>query len=323
MNDPLVSVIVVNYRTPELTRSCLDSLARVSSSVAFEAIVVDNSEDAAQTERLAGMLPWARVVPSPYNVGFGRACNLGATLARGRYLFLLNSDAAVAGDVVGGLAGFLEAHPQAAAVGCLIENPDGTPEPSAARFPTPLRILAGRDRLVSLLRGPLPALARRLEFFLEPGGLTAPTRVDWCIGAALMLRAEAFHRLGGFDPNIFLYAEELDLCKRLDGAGWEIWFTPGVRVRHLGAGSQSTPTDALRMARIASGHRYYYRKHHGPLGALACLLADISAAAAKACAWSLASLAPGRSRRERWEKACWHAAYLRALLRPGTGREGS
>lgn len=315
MAGPVVSVVVVNYRTPKLAAECLDSLRRHQGPVPAEALVVDNASGDGSAEYLAGAAPWARVVRSGRNLGFGGGCNLGAGQCLGRHLFFLNPDAVVHEDTPGILSGFLDEHPGAAVVGCAIRDAAGNVQPSAAYFPSLLRVLAGRDVLSGLVRRRLPRmtrLARALTFYLPPGELAADCRVDWVVGAAFMVRRDVFEAVGGFDESIFLYGEEIDLQKRIAGRGGEVWFTPRTSVTHLEAQSLGGSDSPERLARVAAGHRRYYRMHHGAFGGTLMAGVEVLASAVKWVVWAAVCLvAPTTGRRG---KLRWHANYLRAVL---------
>lgn len=307
----MVSVVLVNYNTAALTCRCLESLTR-HCGAAHEIILVDNASRDDSITLISQRFPDVRLLANPTNLGFGPAINQGAALARGRYLFLLNTDTELRGDTPGRLADFLEEHPEIGAAGCKLTGPDGAVQPSAARFPTLLRVAAGREVTVGALQQHFPSLANRLTFFYPPKQLTRPSRVDWCVGAALMLRKAAFDAIGGFDPRIFLYGEEIDLCLRLALAGWPTYFYPLTTVIHFGGASSDGELSPRRLALVAAGHRYFYHKHWGLLkGTLFCLV-ELTAAVVKGAIWQLAALmttGPDRSRYR--DKAYWHFTYLK------------
>jgi len=308
--QPRVSVILVHYRTPELAVRCLDSL-RERVATPLECLLVDNDPHEGHEQRFGEAFPGLVYLPSEENIGFGRACNRAAGLARSPFIFLLNTDAHLVEDSVRIMLEDLEQHGDCGALGCRLLDAGGQVEPSAACFPDLLRLVAGRDRLTRLLRTRFPALARRLTYFWTEAELQTPRTVDWCIGAALMLRREAFAAVGGFDPRFFLYAEEMDLCRRLKHAGWTVRYTPETTVHHQRAASSGGSLAPERVAAVAAGQRLYYRRHHGRLGALFLGAAEVLASVVKSVFWRLAALvASGPERRERRERALWHSRYL-------------
>ena len=127
-----------------------------------------------------------------------------------------------------------------------------------------------------------------------------------------MVRKAAFDLIGGFDPRIFLYGEEIDLCLRLARAGWPTYFYPGTAVFHLVGASSDGELNPRRLALIAAGHRYFYRKHWGSLGGTCFIMVELTAAALKGAVWQLAALmAPGSTRSRYRDKAKWHFNYLK------------
>lgn len=287
---PLVSIVLVNFRTPAMTLDCVASLASHCLAVSSEIIVVDNGSGDNSPERLRDAAVPLVLVPLPVNVGFGGGCNAGARVAKGKYIYLLNTDTLMEEDSVGILADFLERTDSAVAAGSRLRRPDGTLQRAAFLFPTPLRILLGAENVGEVLERRFPLLRDKLSLFIPEERLATPCRVDWCSGASLMIRASAYHELGGFDEDFFLYAEEIDLCKRLLRFG-ETWFTPETTVIHLeGASHEEGPISGRRMGYMAAGRRLYFRKHHSFSGACLCALADGGGALAKGAVLGLAGL---------------------------------
>ncbi len=124
----------------------------------------------------------------------------------------------------------------------------------------------------------VPFLRGRLSLFIPEERLREPRPVDWCSGASLMVRADAYRAIGGFDEDFFVYASEVEFCKRLHDQG-EIWFLPDTTIIHL-EGASHTVSDR-RMGYMAAGRKLYYKKFHSFPGACLCNLADWGGALAK------------------------------------------
>lgn len=233
MGDPQITVISVAYASADVLPGMADSLPPGS-----DLIVVDNGPD-------DGLRAWAagrgiRLIVAPRNLGFGRACNLGAEAAAGEWLLFLNPDARLLPDTMDELRRAIARHPTAAAFGlCLLDD-------------------AGR-----------PGYKRRSR--LDPTGREAPrsvpaedTEVPVLSGAALAVRAAAFRAVGGFDPGIFLYYEDDDLSFRLRATQGPLVFLPAARVTHL-SGQSSAPSAAL--SRFKGYHwarsRIHVARKHG------------------------------------------------------------
>src|SRR5690606_31017176 len=277
-----VGVVIVNYRSAELTLRALESLARerAHTGLALGAVVVENASGDAEVlarEIAARFASFARLVISPVNGGFGAGNNLGLrALFDDReppaYCFFLNPDTEVRRGAVAALVTFLEHHPRAAFAGSRIEHADGTDWPIAFRFPSVWSELESGCSIGLVSRWLTEhAVAKTMG--------DAPERADWLCGAAFMARRAVLERIGGFDESYFLYFEELDLCLRAHRAGFECWHVPESRVMHIRG--QSTGVTALggeprRLPRYwFESRRHFYVKNHGlayaALADLACI----------------------------------------------------
>jgi hypothetical protein len=194
--------------------ACLDSLRRHPPGRSHEVIVVDNASTDGTAAIVEEDYPEVRLVRSDRRRGFAANCNTGARLARGTILFLLNPDARVTPGSVDSLAAYLDAHPSVAVVGPRLVYPDGSPQPSARRFPTTAVTLLRRSPL-RLLWPNSEGERRHLMLDTE---LDQPAEVDWLLGAALTVRASVYKGLGGMDEGYRLYCEDIDLCRR----AWEV-----------------------------------------------------------------------------------------------------
>lgn len=270
---PAVSAVCVSYNCADLLAVALASLESQVVPGGFEVIVVDNasSDDSAG---VAARVPGVTVVPLGKNVGFAAANNVGARLARGEQLLFVNPDVDVPSGVVAALSEFLAGIPTAAAVGAKVVGRDGRLQKFCARrFPTLINLLV----LVSGLeesRWAGSALAHRYypTAFYERG----PAPVDALCGAFMLVARRAFEAVGGFDENYFLYAEDLELCRRLRRAGGEIWYLPVGPVRHYTGGSRRVPDPAVVVASHRGAARYARRWHGGIGGYLVALCSRVS-----------------------------------------------
>ncbi len=252
----LVSVIVVNRNTRAPLARCLGSLRIARESLAMEIFVVDNGSTDGSPSMVATEYPEARLIALQENLGFARANNLAARLAEGRYLLLLNSDAAVEPDTIPGLVAFLEAHPEAGIAAPRLRNPDGSYQPSVRAFPCPRNLLLEATALDRLLRRPTHG-----GF---PGDATRP--VEYVSGAALMIRRPLWEELGGFDESFFFYGEDADLCYRALARGAQTWFVHTVEAVHEGGASSSS----LGPGAAVEGYRAYllFLREHAGAGAV-------------------------------------------------------
>lgn len=276
-----LAVVIVNYRTAALAVDCLRALAgEVAALPSCRVTVVDNASGDGSAETLHAAVrahgwDWAAVLALPENRGFAAGNNaaLRAEPPIPDYVLLLNPDTVVRPGAVGELVAFMDRHPAVGIAGSRLEDPDGTPQRSAFRFPTVAGELEGGLRLGAVTR------------WLGRSVVAPPVRddahpTDWVAGASAIVRRAVFERVGLLDERYFLYFEEVDFCRRARRAGWPCWYVPASRVVHL-VGQSSGVTDAGRAARRVPAYwfrsrRRYFVAHHGRTYAF---LAD--------CAWAV------------------------------------
>jgi len=253
---PAVSVVIVNYRTYVELDECVASLLPASPSDR-EVIVVDHSSSTPDLERLFAKFPEVRTAPTSTNPGFSAGINAGARLARGRHLLILNPDTRIQPGAIDAMAAYLDTHPDTAVVGARVEDPGGTVQRSARRFPTMLTGLAGRSSLFTRVWPDNP-LSRHDT--LADATTIAPREVDWVAGSCMAVSAEAFRRVGGMDEQFFLYWEDADLCKRLKEAGSRTVYLPSAVAVH-GVGRSRRHARALSVRAFHRSAYRYFRKH--------------------------------------------------------------
>lgn len=212
-----VTAIVVSFDSAQVLPACLSALA----GERIEAIVVDNASGDASVE--IAERHGAQVLRNARNEGYGRANNRGARAAATPFILIVNPDLEVQPGAVAALLAAAEAYPDAAAFAPRLV------EPSGRVFLQP-RSLLSPDHLNQAVRITLPEGDACLPFLS---------------GACLLLRREVFLGLGGFDPAIFLFYEDDDLCRRLREAGHALVHVEGAAARH-GRGKSSAPSPQRR-----------------------------------------------------------------------------
>ncbi len=258
----LFSYIIVNYNTPALTEACIASIRQHTRMSDYEIIVVDNgssSEAVRQLQEIKNI----KLILSPANLGFGRANNLGAAAAGGRFLFFINSDAYLLNDAAAVLKVYLDEHPSVAAAGCDLFAADGQKQVSYGNFPSLAESIAQLGFCRLFPRYYLKDLAIGVRNEQQ-----VPFVVDYVSGAALFIRAAVFRQLGGFDPDFFLYFEETELAWRIRKAGYHTVLVPQAQLVHLEGGSDgSAGWSEAKLGQFTRSRKLYFRKTGGRLRA--------------------------------------------------------
>jgi GT2 family glycosyltransferase len=266
-----VHVIIVNFQTPALVIHCLRSLVSEVRSTGCRISVVDNASADESVAQIAQAIrqegwTWVELLPLQKNLGFAGGNNAAIrpllSSAPPDYIWLLNPDTVVRPGALSALLDFMEEHPEAGAAGSRLEDPDGTPQCSAFRFPTVASEFETGIRLGVVSR----LLAR---WAIAPSVPRNPCPMDWLAGASLLLRRSLLDAIGLLDEEFFLYFEEVDYLLRARRAGWQTWYVPASRVVHL-VGQASGVTDTKRPAKRLprywfESRRHYFCKNHGRL----------------------------------------------------------
>ncbi len=244
---PDVSAVVVNYNAGQALGDCLASLR--AEQVA-EVIVVDNGSRDGSLQALRATDDAAVWQPVGENLGYGRAANVGARSAHGRYLVVCNPDLVVKPGTVARLTAVMDRESEVGIAGPRIVNADGVLYPSARAFPS--LVDAVGHGLLGLLR-PGNRFSRRYKLLDWDH---ADTRtVDWVSGAFFLVRRDAWNAIDGFDPGYFMYMEDVDLCWRITRAGWGVVYEPAGEVVHR----QGMSTDQRPYRMILAHHRSMWR----------------------------------------------------------------
>lgn len=267
LNGKLVSIIVVNWNSGLQLRDCIDSISRHGGGLVEQVIVVDNGSMDGSDASVKDM-PNVTLIRTGANLGFGKACNLGAQQAKSPYLLFLNPDAALYADTLPKAVAFMEApaNSRVGICGVQLRDEAGHVSRSCARFPSALGFVAhavGVDRL----------FPRRGHFMAEWDHVQT-RQVDHVIGAFFLVRRELFNALHGFDERFFVYLEDLDFSYRAHQAGWRSVYLTDTQAFHAGGGT-SNQVKARRLFYSLRSRLLYAFKHFSWMGAFAVLLATL------------------------------------------------
>lgn len=264
--EPVVSIIIVNYKTAKLTSSAVNSLLTdttlsihgAEGRTPIEIIVVDNASDDGSAAKLESEFgDRITLLTTERNLGFGPANNLGAGQAKGRYLFFLNSDTLELHGAVTTLVAFLDRHPEYGVVGpkVVLKDQQTIQPASFGRFPTLTRTVRRNSGVKR------PRLDLRFVC----------TDTDWVTGAALMITNDVFWGTGGFDQRYFMYFEDQDVCANVKYTGLKVAVVHDAAIVHFGG--QSLPNGKKKYEYYDHSQEQFWLKHYGWLktGLMVCL----------------------------------------------------
>lgn len=272
LNNPSsLLVVIVNYRTADLTIDCLHSLINeVGLLPSTQVVVTDNASNDNSVQKIKTVIEtegwngWASIVELASNGGFAFGNNAAIRSALKSdsppaYILLLNPDTIVRPNGVKVLVDFMNQYPQVGIAGSRLEDPDGTPQRSAFRFPT---LLSELDSGLHL--GIISKLLSKWVVAPPVSEEMCPT--DWVAGASMIIRRQVFEQVGLMDESYFMYSEEMDFCLQAKRAGWSCWYVPQSRVVHLvgqssGLNKAKYPHKRLPQYLFDSRRRYFLKNH--------------------------------------------------------------
>jgi N-acetylglucosaminyl-diphospho-decaprenol L-rhamnosyltransferase len=250
-----LAVVVVDFNAGEHLRRCLASVLERAGGAELEVVVVDNDSADGSAQAAAGTFPQVTLIETGSNRGFAAGVNVGIRATTAPFVFVLNPDAEIWEGTLEALAKLAAERPRAGAIGPLIRGVDGSIYPSPRVHPT-IGVAIGHAFLGPLWNG--NPWSRRYR--MDGWDRSSEREVEWISGSAFLLRREALDRVGLLDERFFLYAEEVDLFRRLREDGWRVLFTPELEVLHEGGVSTGR---SRRMHLIHSHSVYlYFEKHH-------------------------------------------------------------
>ncbi len=266
-----VSIVIVNYRTSEITIQCIKSVLDTCDGDWWEVIVVDNFSNDGSCNKIeryiseCGMGQKISVIRNTHNGGYSAGNNVGVKLSRGDHVLLLNSDAILGENTVKILSKSLDDDPRLGLASPGLYSLDGKQQHGCFRYPQPLSEL-----VKSAATGPISEALRLYDTNVELS--SDRTFPEWTSFACVMIRHKLFDTVGMLDEEFFMYFEDIDFCRRAKDSGWAIINNPDARVLHLGGGSSNVTTSINLRRRVPkyyyeSRSRYYY-KYYGRLGLL-------------------------------------------------------
>jgi GT2 family glycosyltransferase len=226
-----LSVILVAYKSCDYLPQNLDALNALRSEVegGIEVIVVDNGSHDGTIDLLARRYPWVRVVGNDANRGFAAACNQGVRMAMGRTFLFLNPDMVVPQGALARALAVLAQRPRVGALTVQLRRADGSLIPTVRRDP------GLQDQLLLFLKIPhlFPHLRTIAHYRGEGVNLSESQRVAQCRASFLLVPRAALEAIGLWDERFFLWFEDVDVCRRLREAGYDVWYEASVYATDL------------------------------------------------------------------------------------------
>ena len=258
---PTVSVIILNYRSPQVAVNCVEALQKQSMVDNLEIILVDNSSEDDSIGVFRNRLSkWDNVqlVETPKNTGFGSGYNYGVRYASGKYLLINNPAKTLPDDGIERLVEKIESDDSIGILAPELRHPDGSHRLSPRKYPTPLDIVIKRTWLQHIFP---KKVMQYLQTDRDPG---TERDVDWIAGGCFMISKELFTSLEGFDDRFFLFFEDTDLCRRCNNAGKRVVYYPAVsgsdKKRRLSeGGTWMTLSTKIGRSHLTSAIKYFWK----------------------------------------------------------------
>jgi len=252
-----LSIIIVNYNVKEFLQNLLHSIEKASLNISHEIIIVDNASDDGSVELISEKFPSVRLIANTENLGFGKANNQALKIASGKYLLLINPDTIVSEDTLDKMISFFENNSDAGLAGCKILNPEGSLQLACRRsFPGPWTSFCKVTGLSTLF--PKSKLFARYNLTYLDENKTY--EVDAISGSFMMMRKETYDKVGGFDEEFFMYGEDLDLCYRIQQAGFKVFYSHTTQIIHYKG--ESTKRSRLDETKVFYDAMHLFVKKH-------------------------------------------------------------
>ncbi len=315
-----LSIIIVNWKSKDYLDSCLASIARWCSDVAYEVVVIDSGSFDGCEAMLQQRHPSVRFIQSEKNLGFAKANNAAFHASTGGCVLFLNPDTEIVGDALTMMYRHLQRSPLAGAVGCRLLNGDGSLQTTCIQaYPTILNQLLNAELARTLF--PRSRLWGMASLFLEK---SVTSEVEAVSGACLMMRRATFEQIGLFSEHYFMYAEDVDLCYKAQQAGYTNQYIPDATVIHFGGTSAGQRPSDFAVVMMRASIWGFLRKTRGELYGLGYRISVLLAALGRiACLFLVLPVYATRGRLKAWLGSLrkWRAISIWSLgLRSASAR---
>jgi len=251
-----ISIIIVNYKSWEALKECLEGLAVVNANrFSFETIVVDNRSNDGKLDEFRTLFPSVNFMENSGNNGFANGCNTGANLSKGDYLLFLNPDTIATENAIYELWNSTKNNTDFGIVTCTQLNEKGKAYKEIRFFPS-LKTLFGTLRAINKL-----AIKKQiLKNFNQDKTIVFP---DWATGAVIFMSASWFKKVNGWNEKYWLYFEDVDICKKVIDQGGKVALLRSTSIlhKHGGASRINIKTKALTKTEVLISQHVYFNEH--------------------------------------------------------------
>ncbi|MFW5674476.1 MAG: glycosyltransferase family 2 protein [Rikenellaceae bacterium MAG02] len=256
----MISIIILNYNTFDLTCQCIESIYKETKKVDFEIIIVDNASTVDDPDKFLELFPKIKLVKNTENRGFAGGCNDGIKVAKGDTILLLNSDTKLLNDAISITYDFLNSHPNVGIVTCRLENEDGSPQNNCYHFPSISKTLIELLRLQKFF--PKSNFKKTLYgYFFDYDNIAYP---DYIWGAFFMFPKKLLDIFSNqlLPETFWMYFEDMEWCWLARQAGYEIAFVPNGKVLHYGGKNHNPKALKMMNDNFNQFLKLYYNKMH-------------------------------------------------------------
>jgi GT2 family glycosyltransferase len=276
-----LSIVIVSWNTKKYMEECLTSLSTIDGNLSAKIIVVDNASADGTPEMIRTQFPNVKLIETGANLGFARGNNVGIKEATGKYICLINSDVNVPSDCLEKMHTFMEQNPGVGLLGPGMLRPDGKVYRSGMRFPTLWNLFLRALFLDSLFKN----TGLFGGYLMKDFHFDETRDIDVLNGWLWMARREALHQVGPLDGRFFMYAEDVDWCKRFHMAGWRVVFYPQASAVHYGGASAANQPSRFNVE-MQRANLQYWKKYHGSISLFFYLLIGCLSYTVRALGWS-------------------------------------
>lgn len=253
----MISIVIVNFHTYKELTECLESIRK--NKISHEIIVIDNEYIESEYNKIKAEFSNSntQIFPECENLGFPTAANKGAEYTKGDFILFLNPDVVLEEDSLEKAFEFYKMN-KVGILGCQQISEDNRIQLSFGRFPNFFREFQWK-KLWKLRSKNYQKFLTKVKKYIS-----SPTPVDWVSGSFLLISKDIYNSVDGFNKDFFIYYEDIDLCKRVKSAGYNVIYNPEIKFKHYHGKSAATDPK-LSSKEYRKSQVYYYKKYNNIL----------------------------------------------------------